>query len=101
MITDEARGYFPEASTREWLKVAESAFEFWDNPLDAIYVEDDGTERAALIGEYSVRTMLQIAEQIDRECFGNHAGFLRNFDPWIALRKSLFEMYLRLAAKQQ
>lgn len=37
LMLDEARSQYPEASTREWLKVAESAFEFWDNPIDAAY----------------------------------------------------------------
>lgn len=37
LLLDEARGDYPEANTREWLKVAESAFEFWDNPIDAAY----------------------------------------------------------------
>lgn len=27
----------PEPTTREWLRVAKSAFEFWDNPIDAAY----------------------------------------------------------------
>jgi hypothetical protein len=37
LLLDEARSQYPEASTREWLQVAESAFEFWDNPIDAAY----------------------------------------------------------------
>lgn len=37
LLLDQAQNYYPEASTRGWLQVAESAFEFWDNPLDAAY----------------------------------------------------------------
>lgn len=37
LLLDQAPSHYPEASTREWLSVAESAFEFWDNPIDAAY----------------------------------------------------------------
>ncbi len=37
LLLDEARVHYPEAGTHEWLRVAESAFEFWDNPTDAAY----------------------------------------------------------------
>lgn len=37
LLLDETRAHYPEAGTREWLTVAESAFEFWDNPIDAVY----------------------------------------------------------------
>ncbi len=37
LLLDQIPSYYPEASTREWLHLAESAFEFWDNPSDAAY----------------------------------------------------------------
>ena len=37
LIVDNDLIAFPEPTTAEWLNVAASAFEFWDNPLDALY----------------------------------------------------------------
>lgn len=64
-------------------------------------VIDLGVEAAALVGEYNILTMLRLAEEISQEDFSNHAGYMRNFEPWIKLRITLFELSLRLQKPAQ
>lgn len=37
LISEQDSTAYPEPTNAEWLNLASSAFEFWDNPVDAIY----------------------------------------------------------------
>ena len=37
LISEQDLIAYPEPTTVEWLNLAASAFEFWDNPVDAVY----------------------------------------------------------------